>query len=174
MAPYGTGAFVIRGAQAQVEEGSYEARIVIEEEFKGKVYLTCTDHVGNVSPQKILTAAGGGIIVEDNAPEIHFSNTKEAIDGKPLEVNVQVKDAIGNHVTGGISSIDYQVDKGKKKALPKKDFAEGFVETYEFTVKISGERTHPPGGSAGSCRKRERSPGYRKNQQKKRCARKGS
>ena len=142
MAPYGTGAFVIRGAQAQAEEGSYKARIVIEEEFKGKAYLTCTDHAGNVSPQKILTAAGGGIIVEDNAPEIHFSNTKETTGGKPLKVKVRVTDDIKNHVTGGISAVRYQVDKEKEKALPEEDFAEGFVETYEFTVKISGEGTH--------------------------------
>ena len=142
MVPYGTGAFVIRGAQAQAEEGSYKARIVIEEEFKGKAYLTCTDHAGNVSPKKILTAAGGGIIVEDNAPEIHFSNTEETTGGKPLKVKVRVKDDIKNHVTGGISAVRYQVDKEKKKTLPEEDFTEDFVETYEFTVKISGEGTH--------------------------------
>ena len=34
------------------------------------------------------------------------------------------------------------VDKEKKKTLPEEDFTEDFVETYEFTVKISGEGTH--------------------------------
>ncbi len=55
---------------------------------------------------------------------------------------MRVKDDIKNHVTGEISGIRYQVDKEKEKALPKEDFAEDFVETYEFTVKIFGEGKH--------------------------------
>lgn len=142
LAAYGTSAALIRGMLKRAEHGKYEVRFAIEEEFKGKVYLTCIDHAGNVSARKTLTAEGGGIIVEDNAPEIHFSNTKETAGGKPLEVKVTVKDDMEGHVTGGISRIRYILDERKKKALPEEDFTESFVEEYDFTVKIEGEGKH--------------------------------
>ncbi len=141
-AAYGSGAAVLRRVQAEGERGKYNARIAIEEEFKGKVYLTCTDHAGNRSAQKILTAKGGGVIVEENAPEIYFSNTGESAGGKPLKVKVQVKDDMEGHVSGGISCIIYHVDGGKKKSLPDEEFAQKLVEEYEFAVKIKGEGAH--------------------------------
>ncbi len=142
MTAYGSSASILRTVQSEAERGSYEARIAIEEEFKGKVMLTCTDYAGNISSQKTLTAKGGGIILEDNAPEISFSGTKETADGAPLNIEVQVKDSIDDNVTGGISGICYQIDKGKKINLPEEKFTEEFVESYEFTVKISGEGKH--------------------------------
>ncbi len=141
MTAYGSSASVIRAVQSEAERGSYEARIVIEEEFKGKVLLTCTDYAGNVSAGKVLTAEGG-IILEDNAPEIIFSGTKESMDGKPLEVKVEVKDDDGEHVAGGISGIRYQVDKGRKTEVSDRKFNQDITETCEFTVKISGEGKH--------------------------------
>ena len=142
MTPYGSSASVIRAVQGEAERGSYEARIVIEEEFKGKVYLTCTDNAGNISSQKMLTAKDGGVILEDNAPKISFSGTKETTGGKPLNIEVQVKDNTDDNVTGGISGICYQTDKGKKITLPEEEFSEELVESCEFTVKISGEGKH--------------------------------
>ena len=142
MAAYGSSAAILRGIRGEAEKGSYEARIAIEEEFKGKVYLTCTDHAGNVSPQKTLTAEGGGVIVEDNAPEIRFEGTEETTGGKPLEIKVKVRDNREDRVTSGIAGIRYQADKGKKVSLPEEDFAGDFVDTYEFTVKIKGEGKH--------------------------------
>ena len=142
MTPYGSSASVIRAVQGEAERGSYEARIVIEEEFKGKVYLTCTDNAGNISSQKMLTAEDGGVILEDNAPKISFSGTKETTGGKPLEVKVEVKDSEDGTVAGGISSVSYQADKGKKITLPEEEFSEELVESCEFTVKISGEGKH--------------------------------
>ena len=142
MTPYGSSASVIRAVQGEAERGSYEARIVIEEEFKGKVYLTCTDNAGNISSQKMLTAEDGGVILEDNAPKISFSGTKETTGGKPLNIEVQVKDNTDDNVTGGISGICYQTDKGKKITLPEEEFSEELVESCEFTVKISGEGKH--------------------------------
>lgn len=142
LAAYGTSAALIKGMLKRAEHGKYEVQFAVDEEFKGKVYLTCIDHAGNVSARKTLTAEGGGIIVEDNAPEIHFSNTKETAGGKPLDVKVTVKDDIEGHVTGGISRIRYILDERKKKALPEEDFAESFVEEYDFTVKIEGEGKH--------------------------------
>ena len=142
MASYGTSAALIRGMLKQADHGKYEVRFAVEEEFKGKVYLTCTDHAGNVSARKTLTAKDGGIIVEDNAPEIRFSNTKETAGGKPLEVKVTVKDDMEDHVTGGISRIRFKVDGGKEKNLPEEDFAEDFVKEYDFTVAIKEEGKH--------------------------------
>ena len=137
----GSGASVIRALQDKAEQGAYEVRIPIEEEFKGKVYLTCTDLEGNVSAQKILTAAGGGIIIEDNAPEISFSNTEEKT-AKPVNVKVLVEDGKDGTISGGISEITYQVDKGKRVTVPKENFNQKIVESYDFTVKVSGEGRH--------------------------------
>ncbi len=139
---YGAESSAVPAVEERGERGGYEAKIFIEEEFKGKVYLTCKDHAGNVSAQKTLTAKGGGAIVEDNAPEIYFSSTKESADGKPLEVKVQVKDNMDGHVTAGISRIRYQIDQGKKKSLPEETFSGEFVEEYEFAVKITGTGKH--------------------------------
>ena len=94
-----------------------------------------------MSAGKVLTAEGG-IILEDNAPEIIFSGTKESMDGKPLEVKVEVKDDDGEHVAGGISGIRYQVDKGRKTEVSDRKFNQDITETCEFTVKISGEGKH--------------------------------
>lgn len=139
---YGAEASAVPAVEERGERSGYEAKIFIEKEFKGKVYLTCKDHAGNVSAQKTLTAKGGGVIVEDNAPEIYFSSTKESGDGKPLEVKVQVRDDMDGHVTAGISGIRYQIDKEKKKSLPEETFSGEFVETHEFTVKITGAGKH--------------------------------
>ena len=139
---YGAEASAVPAVEERGERSGYEAKIFIEKEFKGKVYLTCKDHAGNVSAQKTLTAKGGGVIVEDNAPEIYFSSTKESGDGKPLEVKVQVRDDMDGHVTAGISGIRYQIDKEKKKSLPEEAFSGEFVETHEFTVKITGAGKH--------------------------------
>ncbi|MEH2944618.1 InlB B-repeat-containing protein [Lachnospiraceae bacterium KK002] len=142
MAAYGSSAAVLRSIRGEMESGSYEARIAIKEEFKGKVYLTCTDYAGNVSAQKTLTAEGGGVIVEDNAPEIRFDGTKETTGGKPLEVKVEVRDSEEDRVTSGIFGVRYQVDKKKSVSLPEEDFTGDFAEVCEFTVKIKGEGKH--------------------------------
>ncbi len=142
MAACGSSAAVIRSIRGEAESGSYEARIAIEEEFRGKVYLACTDYAGNVSAQKTLTAEGGGVIVEDNAPEIRFDGTKETTGGKPLEVKVEVRDSEEDRVTSGISGVRYQVDRKKSVSLPEEDFTGDFAEVCEFTVKIKGEGKH--------------------------------
>ena len=141
MLAYGTGASVLRAMQDKAEQGKYEVRIPIEEEFKGKVYLTCTDLAGNVSAQKILTAAGGGVIIEDNAPEISFSDTEEKT-AKPVTVTVLVEDHKNGNISGGISEISYQIDKEEKAAIPEEEFSQAIVESYDFKVKISGEGKH--------------------------------
>lgn len=139
---YGSSGFVIRALQGAAETGTYEAIVTVEEEFKGKVYLTCTDKEGNQSAQKIITSLGGGIIVEDNAPEISFSNTKEKIAGKDIKANVRIEDAKDGSVSGGIAKVFYQLDGAEKITLPKKNFQKELVETYQFKVKVSGAGEH--------------------------------
>lgn len=139
---YGSSGFVIRALQGAAETGIYEAIVTVEEEFKGKVYLTCTDKEGNQSAQKIITSLGGGIIVEDNAPEISFSNTKEKIAGKDIKANVRIEDAKDGSVSGGIAKVFYQLDGAEKITLPKKNFQKELVETYQFKVKVSGAGEH--------------------------------
>ncbi|MCI9174578.1 MAG: hypothetical protein HFH49_06450 [Lachnospiraceae bacterium] len=142
MLSYGSGASLIRAAQAEAEQGAYEVSFAIDEEFKGKAFLTCTDHAGNVSARKLLTAAGGGIILEENAPEISFSNTKETTGKQPIHVKVRVEDKEEGNVSGGLAGVSYQLDKKKKVKLPEEDFNQELVEFYEFTVKVTGEGTH--------------------------------
>ncbi len=142
MLSYGSGASLIRAAQAEAEQGAYEVSFAVDEEFKGKAFLTCTDHAGNVSARKLLTAAGGGIILEENAPEISFSNTKETTGKQPIHVKIRVEDKEEGNVSGGLAGISYQLDKKKKVKLPAEDFNQELVESYEFKVKVTGEGTH--------------------------------
>lgn len=139
---YGSSGSIIRALQGAAETGSYEAIITVEEEFKGKIYLTCTDKDGNKSAKKIITSLGGGIIIEDNAPEISFSNTKEKVAGKDIKVNVRVEDAKNNSVSGGLAKVSYQLDEADEIVLPEQSFQEGIVESYKFTVKVSGVGEH--------------------------------
>lgn len=128
--------------RGNARDGEYEIVITIEDEFKGSVALTCTDDAGNTSVEKILTADGAGVIVEDNAPDIQFSKAEdEAAKGRAM-VNVDVTDNAGENVTAGIAEISYQIDEGKAKAEGKEDFADAMVEDYSFAVEIKGEGEH--------------------------------
>ncbi|MCI8485382.1 MAG: InlB B-repeat-containing protein [Lachnospiraceae bacterium] len=139
---YGSAASVLRGLQKEAGTGKYEVKFQIEKEFKGKIVLSCRDNAGNLSGQKILTAAGRGIILEDNAPVIHFSDTKNRKDGETAEISVLVEDGKEGRITGGIQGITYQIDKEKEVTLPKEDFEKELVESYDFKVEISGKGTH--------------------------------
>ncbi len=139
---YGSGAAIIRTLQKEAGTGKYEAAITIDKDFKGKVLLTCTDNAGNVSATKILTAAGGGVVVEDNAPVITFSNTKDRMSDQTVDVDVLVEDSKNGEVSGGIAGISYQIDEEGKVRLPEEDFQGGMVEAYRFTLNLSGEGEH--------------------------------
>lgn len=139
---YGSGGSVIRVLQGAVKTGPYAAIITVDEEFKGKIYLTATDNEGNKSAKKIITSLGGGIIIEDNAPEISFSNTKQKAAGKDIKVNVRVEDAKDGSVSGGLAKVSYQLDEKDETVLPEQDFQKEIVETYKFMVKVSGAGEH--------------------------------
>ncbi len=129
----------IRG---DAQSGDSIAEITIEEDFKGSVYLTCTDNAGNTSVEKVLTADGAGAIVEDNAPQIHFSKGRMELSKSRATVNVDVTDSAGKEITAGIAKITYQIDNGKVKAEGKEELADAMAESYSFSVEIKGEGKH--------------------------------
>ena len=139
---FGSGAFILRALQREAESGRYEAEFTIDRDFKGKVLLTCMDNAGNISATKTLTAMGGGVVVEDNAPTITFSNTKDRMADETVDIDVLVEDSKNGEVSGGIAEVDYQIDQEEVVKLPKEDFQGGMVESYHFTLNLSGEGKH--------------------------------
>ena len=137
--------------------GQYTAVVTIDEDFKGSVFLTCSDNAGNISVRKVLTADGAGAVVEDNAPEIYFSKEASGAvkadksqadrDGRNkvqprVTINVDVSDRAGEKVTAGLSSVSYQLDGGKARAVGVGEFKDAMVEDYSFAVDIEGEGKH--------------------------------
>ena len=139
---YGSGASVLRALQGEAEAGRYYAAVTIDEDFKGKVRLTCIDNAGNVSATKTLTAMGGGVVVEDNAPTITFSSTQDRMADETVDIDVLVEDSKNGEVSGGIAEVGYQIDQEEVVKLPKEDFQGGMVESYRFTLNLSGEGKH--------------------------------
>lgn len=125
----------------RIIDGQTAAQFTIDEEFKGTIAMTCTDNNGNVSPRKILTAEDGGIIVEDNAPEINFSAVSGGLTEGITSIDVSVEDDWKGNLSGGIEQISYWVDE-KETPLPEDLFTKEILESYSFTVDISGEGAH--------------------------------
>ncbi len=135
-------------AQIDKTEGGTIVRFAISEDFSGKVYLTCTDHAGNVSLSKSMTAEDGRIIVEDNAPEILFSSP----DGDPSQIFVdralihvdvrddKVKDR--EVISGGLADVTYRIDGGEDRPADDTDYAEEAVFFHSFDVEIQGAQDH--------------------------------
>ncbi len=122
--------------------GQSVAVITIAEEFRGSVTLTCTDNAGNISAEKVLTADGAGVIVEDNAPGIRFSKAGEDTAKSSATVDVDVEDSARGDVTAGLKFVTYRLDGGKERAVGKGEFADSMVESYRFAVDIRGEGEH--------------------------------
>ncbi len=139
---FGSGAFILRALQREAESGRYEAEFTIDRDFKGKVLLTCMDNAGNISATKTLTAMGGGVVVEDNAPTITFSNTKDRMADETVDIDVLVEDSKNGEVSGGIAEVGCQIDQEEVVKLPEEDFQGGMVESYHFTLNLSGEGKH--------------------------------
>ncbi len=133
-------------ARIKTENGKPVLRIAITEDFKGTVTVTCSDKAGNISTEKNLTSQGGGLIVEDNAPEISFSSENGALSDlftDTASVCITVKDdADGSQVTGGIAAITYCVDGGRETSVSGKNFENSIVTNYQFTVDISTPGKH--------------------------------
>lgn len=132
-------------AEVEAQDGETVVKITLEEDFKGRIRVFCTDNAGNVSLEKSVTAENGGVIVEDNAPEITFLAKEGDFDEAFLEqatVDVSVRDAIQGQISGGIAEIAYRVDAGEKKTVSDASFAEGIVESHTFSVKIAEPGEH--------------------------------
>lgn len=136
------GVSAVMTIRGNAESGESIVVITIEEEFKGSVSLTCTDNAGNVSVEKVLTADGAGVIVEDNAPYIGFSKAEADTAEDVAAVDVNVTDTAGGNVAAGIADVSYQVDGGKAKEAGAGEFSDVVVESYRFTVTIQGEGKH--------------------------------
>ncbi len=132
----------MKKAKVYEEDGEIHAEFTVDGEFKGKVAMICTDHAGNVSIRKMLTAVDGGIILEDHAPEIQFKITRQDMEQGAASIAVQVSDQKNGVISGGIAGISYQVDGGNKVALPKTEFQERIVEKFNFIVEFQGEGKH--------------------------------
>lgn len=117
-------------------------QFTIDEDFKGAVLVSSTDKAGNASAEKRLTAEGGGVIVEDNAPEITFAAVSDKTANGTASIDVTVTDAAGERISGGLAGISYQIDENGQVDLPRETFNGGIVETHTFTAQISGEGRH--------------------------------
>ena len=132
----------VKAAEVKSENGRYVAKITIAEDFKGTVVMDCIDHAGNRSARKLLTAKRGGVIVEDNAPQIRFQTENQGQSNGTVKVRTEVNDHTGNNITGGIAKITYQMDSQKPVSLTEQKFKSELVEFYAFTLDISGAGKH--------------------------------
>ena len=110
-----------------------EAKITFDKDFRGTITIGCTDRAGNAADSMTIGADGGGVIVEDRAPDItaladrNLSDTQQTRpDGVAISEGyyasapalfVTVKDDTGNAVTAGMDTISYQVGNGPEKPV---------------------------------------------------------
>lgn len=136
------GLSAVMTVRGDARTGESVAVITIAEDFKGSVTLTCTDNAGNRSVEKVLTADGAGVIVEDNAPYIRFSKAGEdAVKGRAA-VGVDVEDSALGTVTAGLATVSYRLDGGKEISVGSEELAASMVENYSFVVDVEGEGKH--------------------------------
>lgn len=138
----GSGTAMKGKARIRTRNGKTTAEFTVSEDFIGSITMTGSDRAGNRSAKKVLTAEGGGIIVEDNAPDIQLNMDGSGQKGNAVAINVKVEDDRDGNVSGGIASISYQVDENQEVFLPEKLFRNGLVASYEFTVEILGSGSH--------------------------------
>ena len=158
-------------AQLCEENGQIVARITIAEDYEGRLSLICTDKAGNRSAEKIISAEGG-IIVEDNAPQIDISVQNQK--NHKREVKVSVYDTIleqentddktisnvfendneevegDSYITCGIANIAYHIDDDEK-AITEHDienpqyaseYKENMLLSCEFNIEVTGVGNH--------------------------------
>lgn len=132
------------GGEVGTVDGQIQAKVTIAEDYKGTISLMCRDRAGNESPGKLLTAQGGGVIVEDNAPLIRFAH-KGIKDGRAV-VEVTVYDDAdedsSRRVTGGIAAVSWRTDDRQEQSVTDKGFADGIVESCTFNVEVAGAGEH--------------------------------
>lgn len=124
--------------------GEAEAQITFAEDFKGTIIITCSDAAGNTADSVTVGTNGGGVIVEDNAPKIHFTVNGGAISenyyDKAPDILVSVSDdrndVSSSVITGGIQSVTWQIGSGTERS-DNKNYTAGIVKNSTFTIKAS-------------------------------------
>ncbi len=110
-----------------------EAKITFDKDFRGTITIGCTDRAGNAADSVTIGADGGGVIVEDRAPDITVQadrNTSDTQQTRPDGVAVSegyyesapallvtVKDDTDNAVTAGMDSVSYKVGDSPEKPV---------------------------------------------------------
>lgn len=110
-----------------------EAKITFDKDFRGTITINCTDKAGNAADSMTIGADAGGVIVEDNAPDItiladrNISDTQQTQPGgvavsegyynSAPALFVTVKDDTGNAITAGIDTVTYQVEGAAEKSV---------------------------------------------------------
>lgn len=146
--------------QASVKKASdsdtgYQAEILVEADFKGRIVITATDNAGNISDTKTIGVENGlhGVIVEDNAPNITILADREA-DGTPEPLGteiigfydeapdllVTVTDDEYEAVTGGLRSVSYRINGGEEQPV-EADFTSSMQTKHEFTIEALRGKT---------------------------------
>ncbi len=133
-----------------------EAKITIAADFRGTIAISCTDAAGNAADGVTIGKDAGGMIVEDNAPDITIladRNTSDTQQTQPGGVAVSegyynsapallvtVKDDTGNAITAGIATVKYKVGDGTEQSVTAT--ASALQEEVPFTIPAS---EIPPG-----------------------------
>lgn len=123
------------------------AQITVPADFKGTIYITCTDKAGNISLGVTVGAAGKGLLIEDNAPEIAFlTNGVFVTPGEYAaspEITVTVTDDVNSAVSAGLACVTYRIGDGEEVSV-QGEFAESMKTGISFTIKAD---QIPPGGA---------------------------
>lgn len=127
-----------------IESGKAEITLTLDSDFKGTVSLSCEDVAGNTAT-KTIGGSGGGVIVEDNAPDIAFSAgsgsslTDENED--KADVLVHVADNENEKISGGIKEVTYTVTNDSQviasETVTNPDFSADLVPECGFTVRLN-------------------------------------
>ncbi len=129
-------------AKVRTRDGETVAEFTVSKDFKGSVIMASSDRAGNVSAKKVMTAENGGIIVEDNAPQIRFFPDSQGQNESASQIKVEVRDDTDGNVSGGLASVAYQLNNAEETSVSEKGFRKELAESCEFTVKVSGAGNH--------------------------------
>ena len=116
-----------------------EAEITFDKDFRGPIAISCTDGAGNAADSVTVGKEAGGIIIEDNAPQIAFQaenaellQTTGEYKTAP-DITVTVTDNKDNAISAGIASVGYKIGNGSEKTVAH-DYATGMVVNDSFTI----------------------------------------
>ncbi len=116
-----------------------EAKITFDKDFRGTIAISCTDGAGNAADSVTVGKEAGGIIIEDNAPQIAFQaenaellQTTGEYKTAP-DITVTVTDNKDNAISAGIASVSYQINGGSAKTVPH-EYTTSMVLHDSFTI----------------------------------------